>query len=359
MTSASMPDLLCGQQPDLPEDLVIGVDTHRDANVVVALSVTGRVLGDASFPTTTGGYQQLLAWARAHGTLRRAGLEGTNSYGAGLNRYLRGQDIAIIEVNFPDKATRRRRGKNDVIDAEHAARAVLAGTATAVAKTVDGPVEALRLLKLAKNSAVKARTQALNQLKAVLVTADATLRDSLHGLGPKTLLRRCAALTAGTDLTHTTNAAVYTLRSLAVRILTLSTEIDELTAQLHTIIDAHRPQLLQRLGVGPDNAATLLITAGDNPGRLRHEAAFAALCGASPVEVSSGRTDRHRLNYGGDRQANAALYRIVLTRLRHDPATRAYRDRRRTEGKTPREIIRCLKRYIAREIYGFLLPATP
>lgn len=359
MTTTSMPELRAGQQPDLPEDLVIGVDTHKDTNVVVALSITGVVLGDATFATTTTGYRHLLAWARSHGRLTRAGVEGTSSYGAGLNRYLRTQNIAVIEVNFPDKATRRRRGKNDVIDAEHAARAVLGGDARAVAKSIDGPVEALRMLKLAKNSAVKARTQALNQLKAVLVTAEDTLRESLRTLGPKAQLRACAALSADTGLTDAGAAAAYVLRGLATRILTLTTEIDDLARQLHTIIATCNPQLLQRLGVGPDNAATLLITAGDNPGRLRHEAAFAALCGASPVEISSGPKKRHRLNFGGDRQANAALYRIVLTRLRHDPTTRAYRDQRITEGKTPREIIRSLKRYIAREIYPLLTPATP
>jgi len=359
MTSSRMPDPAAGQQPGLSDDLVIGVDTHKDTNVVVALSITGTVLGDARFPATTAGHQQLLAWARAHGTVTRAGVEGTSSYGAGLNRYLRKQHLTVTEVNFGDKAARRRRGKNDVLDAERAARAVLADDATAVAKTLDGPVEALRLLKLAKNSAVKARTQAVNQLKAVLVTADDTLRDSMRRLGPKTLLRHCAALTPGTELTAPATAAAYTLRSLATRILALSSEINDLEKQLHTIINTHYQPLLQRLGIGTDTAATLLITAGDNPDRLHHEAGFAALCGVSPVEASSGRNSKHRLNRGGDRQANAALYRIAITRLSHDPATRAYRDRRITEGKTPRYIIRTLKRYIAREIYPLLTPTTP
>ncbi|GAB2963400.1 IS110 family transposase [Micromonospora polyrhachis] len=339
-------------------DIVIGVDTHKDVHVVVVLTVTGVLLGSNSFPTTAAGYRQLLTWARSYGDLRRAGVECTGSYGAALTRYMLSQGITVIEVAYPDKATRRRRGKTDVIDAESAARAVISGSASAMAKTTDGPAEMIRMFKLAKNSALKARTQAINQLKAVLVGTDPALRESMAGLGPKTLLRRCAALAIDAAPTDTAGAAAYTLRLLARRILTLTEEIDELQKCLAAVITHHHPQLLERSGVGPDNAATLLITAGDNPQRLRSERSFAALCGASPVDASSGRTSRRRLNRGGDRQANAALYRIVLSRLHTDPETRAYRDRRLSEGKTKREIIRCLKRYVAREIYTLLQP-TP
>lgn len=355
MTSSRMPHP-ASDQHDRLGDIVIGVDTHKDVHVAVVLTTTGTMLGSGKFPTTAAGYRDLLAWARGHGELRRAGVECTSSYGAGLTRYLLSEAVTVIEVGFPDKATRRRRGKSDVIDAESAARAVLSGDAQAVAKSSDGPVEMIRMFKLAKNSAVKARTQAINQLKAVLVNTDPALRESMSGSGPKTLLRRCRDLAADGDPADTITAAAYTLRALANRILALTDEIDDLNRLLDTVISSHFPHLLERLGVGPDNAATLLITAGDNPDRLHSEGSFAALCGASPVEASSGKSQRRRLNRGGDRQANAALYRIVLSRLRLDPATRSYRDRRISEGKTKREIMRCLKRYVAREIYNLLRP---
>ena len=315
---SSMPQPHTSEQP-VTGDIVIGVDTHKDAHVAVAMSAAGAVLGDKRFPTTAAGYRHLLNWAREHGDLRRAGVECTSSYGAALTRYLLGEGVTVIEVGFPDKATRRRRGKTDEIDAESAARAVLNGTATATAKTTDGPVEMIRMFKLAKSSALKARTQAINQLKAVLVNADPSLRESMHGLGPKTLLRRCAALTADAIPTDTTSATHHTLHILARRILALTEDIEELQTCLAAVIGTHHPQLLQRTGIGPDNAATLLITAGDNPQRLHHEGSFAALCGAHPVEASSGKTSRRRLNRGGDRQANAALYRIVLSRLHTPP----------------------------------------
>jgi transposase len=283
-------------------------------------------------------------------------VECTGSFGAALTRYLLAAGVEVLEVNQPDKATRRRRGKTDAIDADSAARAVLSGRADATAKTGDGPVEMARMFRLAKASAVKARTQAINQLRSVLVTTDPELRESLAGLGPQTLFRRCAELVVSTAAIDVTTAAVRTLRVLGGRILRLSEEIGELEQLLSTVIRSHTPRLLDRIGIGPDSAAALLITAGDNPGRMSGEASFAALCGVSPVEKSSGKTERRRLNFGGDRQANAALYRIVLTRLRWDPATRAYLDRRIREGKTRREAIRCLKRYVAREVYPLLRP---
>ncbi|MEV4283845.1 IS110 family transposase [Actinoplanes xinjiangensis] len=355
MTSFRMPHPGTEQQTDVGE-VVVGVDTHKDFHVAVALTAAGAMLDSERFPATADGYRRLLTWASQFGELRRAGVECTSSYGAGLTRYLLNEGVNVIEVGFGDKATRRRRGKSDVIDAEVAARAVLAGTAQAVAKTTDGPVEMIRLFKLAKKSALKARTQSINQLKAVLVNADPALRESLSGLGPKTLLRRCVALPSDQNPHDPNTAAHYTLRVLARRIQALSEEVDDLNKQLTTVISAHWPHLLEQPGIGPDNAATLLITAGDNPERLHNESSFAALCGTSPVEASSGKSRRRRLNRGGDRQANAALYRIVLSRLRLHPPTRAYRDRRTAEGKTTREIMRCLKRYVAREIYGLLTP---
>ncbi|TCO33004.1 transposase [Kribbella steppae] len=356
----SMPQAVATDQSDTcAEEVVLGVDTHKDTHVAAVVTVLGGVIECKAFPTTTAGYRSLLAWARGLGLVHRAGVECTGSYGAGLTRYLLGEGVEVVEVNQPDKATRRRRGKTDTIDAQAAAQAVISGRATATAKTCDGPAEMTRMLKLAKDSAVKSRTQAINQLKAVLVSADAGLRDSLAGLSTPILIRRCAEL-APADRDHcadTAGVARYTLALLAERIHRLAEEIRELNHRLTTVINAHRPQLLQRVGIGPDNAAALLITAGDNPDRLGSEASFAALCGASPVEASSGNTQRMRLNYGGDRQANAALYRIVLTRLRWHAPTRTYLERRLTEGRTRREIIRCLKRYVAREVYPLLRPA--
>jgi transposase len=357
---SSMPESSAPSQPDAAE-VVLGVDTHKDVHVAAVLTALGAVLGTKSFPTTAAGYRQLLDWAQTFGTVRRAGVECTGSYGAALTRHLRAAGTQVIEVNQPDRAERRRRGKTDTIDAEAAARAVLCGRATATAKAGDGPVEMLRLYRLAKDSAVKARTQTINQLKAVLVRADPTLRDTLRGLSTTKLVRACAALATTTTepISDPAAAAAYTLHLLATRIAHLNTEIDSLNAQLTHAVTAHTPHLLDRHGVGPDTASALLLAAGDNPDRLSTEASFAALCGVSPVEASSGNTHRRRLNRGGDRRANSALYTITLTRLRWNPATRAYLQRRLTEGKTRREAIRCLKRYIARELYQLITKPQP
>jgi transposase len=350
-----MPEPVSDDQDDnsAAEEIVLGVDTHKDVHVAAVITSLGVLRESTRFPATAAGYQALLAWAGTFGVLRRAGVECTGSYGAALARYLRAAGVEVIEVNAPDKATRRRQGKTDSLDAVSAARAVLSGRASGSAKAGDGPVEMLRVFKLAKSSAVKARTQTINQLKAVLVAADPELREPLAGLSNLRLIRRCADLDIDTPQ-DATSAAAYTLRLLARRILTLTEEIRELEHQITTAITSHTPQLLTRRGVGPDNAAALLIAAGDNPDRLRSEASFAALCGVSPLEASSGKTSRRRLNRGGDRQANSALYRIALSRLRWDTRTRDYLARRITEGKTRREAIRCLKRYIAREIYQII-----
>lgn len=340
------------QTPD-GQEVIVGVDTHKDFHVAAVVEVVGVLLGTKTFPATAAGYRALLRWARSFGVLRRAGVECTGSYGAALARHLAAAGVEVLDVNQPDKATRRRRGKNDAIDAEAAARAVLTGRATAVAKAGDGPVEMLRMFKLAKASASKSRSQAINQLKAVLVSADPQVRDELRTLSTIMLVRYCASLQAVTPA-ETSSAAMYTLRLLARRIDQLTREITDLDAQMTAVLASHNPQLLDTYGVGPDTAAALLIAAGDNPGRLHTEASFAALCGASPVEASSGNTQRHRLNRGGDRRANCALHTIVLSRLRWDPQTRAYLNRRITEGKSRREAIRCLKRYAAREIYHLI-----
>ncbi|MFF2204111.1 transposase [Streptomyces sp. NPDC058145] len=268
----------------------------------------------------------------------------------------------MFDVNWMDRADRRRRGKSDPLDAQNAARAVLSGRASARAKTGDGPVQIARMYKLTKASAVTARTQAINQLKAVLVTADPVSREELAGLGNAELFRTCAQFTdarareeAGAE--SVVEATRITPGPLAHRIGQLSEEVRDVEARLTRLVERHAPQLLDVVGIGPDTAVTLLITVGDNPERLDSEASFAALCGVSPVERSSGRRQFRRLNRGGDRQANAALHRIVFTRLRVDPSTQDYYERRIKEGKTWREIVRCLKRYAAREVFHLARPA--
>lgn len=342
----------------MDEEIILGVDTHNDAHVAAVITVLGALVDTRAFPTTAAGYIAMVDWARGHGRLRRAGVEGTSSHGTALTRHLHRDGLQVIEVNRPDRAVRRRRGKTDAIDAENAARAVLSGQATGLAKSGDGAAEMIRMFKIAKDSAVKARTQAINQLKAVLVRADPTLRESLSGLGRVALIRRCAALPSTTD--HSTHAATTTvLRSLARRVLALTDETRALQQQMSSAIAACAPQLLDQYGVGPDTAAALLITAGDNPDRLTNQAAFAALCGVNPVEASSGKTTRRRLNRGGDRRANSALYTIVLTRLGRDQRTRDYATKRAHEGKSTKEIIRCLKRYVARQIFPLITAALP
>jgi len=338
-------------------DVVLGVDTHRDVHTAAVVATDGRLRGCREFPTTAQGCSDLLAWSKTLGQVRRAGVECTGSYGASLSRLLQSDMIEVLEVNQPDKRVRRTRGKTDSVDAEAAARAVLSGRATAIAKTADGPVEALRVLKMVRDSAVHARTKAINQLKAILVTADPALRTTLTGLGAKTLVRRCANLPEPADRAAAQLATVYALQGLGRRILELTAEANESERRMLALLNEHAPRLVARTGIGPDSAAALLIVAGDNHDRIHDEASFAALCGVSPVEASSGQTQRRRLNRGGDRRANAALYRIVLSRLRWDPRTQTYMTRRHAEGRTRREVIRCLKRYVAREVFT-LITAT-
>jgi len=336
--------------------VVLGVDTHKDVHVAAVTDGLGRRLGTASFPTTESGYAQLLAWAGTFGVLSQAGVEGTGSYGVSLSRFLHARGVEIVEVNRPDRAARRRRGKSDPVDAEAAAHAVISGRASAVPKTADGPVEQIRVYKVAKDSAVKAKRQAVNQLHALVVNAEPDLREELADLGRKALVTRCAALD---DTVHApvAGAVVHTLRVLAQRVQALDVELTDLNARIEQLVQATAPALLQEYGVGVDSAATLLRTVGDNPERLRSESAFAALCGVSPVEMSSGRTHRHRLNRGGDRQANAALFRILLTRLRDHQPTIDYVARRTREGLSKRRIIRCLKRYLARHLFAVIQAA--
>jgi transposase len=331
-----------------------GVDTHRDFHVAAVLDGLGRLLGTSTFAASSAGYRQLLAWLGSFGPVEKVGVEGTGAYGAGLMRYLHRCDIEVVEVNRPNRQTRRRRGKNDTVDAIGAARAALNGEAADAPKTQDAIVESIRVLRIAFCSARDTRTRVTNQMKDLILTAPDQLRAQLEPLNADERAARCKAFRPA-DLTDPNEATKAALRSLARRYVDLTDDLDELRGHLDRLTLQANPGLRDQCGVGPDVASILLIAAGDNPERLRSEAAFAALCGVSPVDASSGRTsDRHRLNRGGNRQANHALWRIAMVRLTCHPPTQAYATRRRAHGKNPKEIIRCLKRYIAREIFQLL-----
>jgi transposase len=338
-------------------EVILGVDTHKDFHAAVVITAVGVVCDGRMFPATADGYRGLICWAQHLGTLHRAGVEGTGAYGAALARELSSAGVQVFEVNRPDRTMRRRRGKTDLVDAEAAARAVLSGDATARPKAGDGVVEGMRVLKIAKDSAMKARVQAINQLRAIIINADPQLREELTALSRAALIKQCALLDTSGDMVSAVTA--HTLRQLARRVQYLNGEIRDLQQRLTAMVNASAPDLLAVPGIGPDSAAVLLIAAGDNPDRLRSEASFAALCGVSPVQASSGKIQRHRLNRGGDRQANAALFRAVLTGLRWNQRTRDYMARRTTEGLSKLEIMRCLKRYMARTIYRIIRDAIP
>jgi transposase len=334
----------------LDTQLTLGVDTHKDVNVAAILDAVGRKITAAGFPTTDRGNTALLTWAQQYGTVTRAGVEGTGSYGHRLARHLTDAGVQVIEVNRPDRSRRRRKGKSDPIDAESAARAVLSGDATAIPKDRSGPVGELRALLLARRSAIKVRTQSTNQLRALIHELKDGLRGDLDQRQAAHRAQACAMLspTSGTHLA---------LRTLGRRWLYVNEEIHELEHHLTALVKQAAPALLHRPGVGPITAAQLLVTAGDNPDRLRNEATFAALCGVSPIEHSSGKSERRRLNCGGDRAANSALWIIAHVRLVHDPRTRTYAAKRTALGNDRKDIIRRLKRYIAREIYRDIINA--
>jgi transposase len=337
----------------LARSVIGGVDTHLDVHVAAALDERGSLLGVESFETTTRGYRKLHLWLEEFGPVELVGVEGTGSYGAGLTRYFHGNDVAVVEVDRPNRQRRRRKGKSDPADAIAAAHAAQSGDADGLAKSRDGNVESMRVLRVARTSARKARAQALNQMRCLVSTAPESIRAELRGLNVYRLLERTSAYRPGAkrDVTSITK---LTLRMLARRAVSLQEEINELDAILKPLVKETAPDLVARLGIGTDAASALLVAAGDNPERLRNEAAFAHLCGTSPIEASSGKNERHRLNRSGDRQANSALWHIVITRMVYDPATTEYINRRMKEGLTKKEAIRCLKRYVAREVFHHL-----
>ncbi len=335
--------------------VVIGVDTHKHVHVAVALDELGTPVSDTAVPADRGGYQRLLEWAVRQGTVMAFGIEGTGSYGAGLTSLVRRRSHRVVEVARPDRRERRLNGKSDLLDAHNAARAVLAGVATALPKDADGVVEMLRQIKVAKDTAVKGRTSAMITLKALIVNVDPALREELQALPKMALIERCAALRPGPVDTPIA-ASKHALRSMARRWRHLHEEIRGHEELLEDLTRSLAPQLLDAFGIAADTAAEMLIVAGDNPDRIRSEAAWAKLCGVAPIPASSGTTTRHRLNRGGHRQANAALYRTVIVRMRFHEPTIAYVERRTAEGRTKAEIIRCLKRFVAREIWALIRP---
>lgn len=336
-----------------------GVDTHRDVHVVAALDERGGELGVESFAADAAGYRQALAWLARFGTVELVGVEGTGTYGAGLARFLQTKGVAVVEISCPNRQRRRSHGKSDPVDAVAAARAAQSGDAAGQPKTRTGSVEAIRALRVARRSAGHARIDAINQMRALLVTGPEELRDAFRRTTVWRMVTAAVRLRP-TDPTTAAGATKFALRELARRVQALEVEIDRLDAVLRPLVAATAPKLVALHGLGTDTAGALLVSAGDNPGRLHGEASFAHMCGASPIDASSGVVVRKRLNRGGDRTANEALWRIVMVRMVSDPRTRLYVERRTKEGLSKKEIIRCLKRYVAREVYPLLVrPQEP
>jgi transposase len=331
-----------------------GVDTHLDVHVAAALDPIGGVLGVESFDAGPQGYKAMLKWMGAFGRVSKVGVEGTGAYGAGLGRFLAKAGVEVVEVDRPNRQARRTKGKSDPADAVEAARAVLSGRATGTPKTRDGNVEAIRALLVAKRSARDARLRALHQMRQLSYTAPDQLRSRLKDLSITELVDETAAMRPRASGDPVVYATKVSLAALGRRVLSLEDELIGIDELLTTLVTTCAPEMLELFGVGIDTAATLLVTAGDNPERLRSEATWAHLCGVAPIEASSGKVTRHRLDRGGDRNANQALWRIVMTRLSWDPRTREYMERRTKEGRSKREVIRILKRYVAREVFKYL-----
>jgi transposase len=332
-----------------------GVDTHADVHVAAAVDANGGVLGVESFATTPAGFGELQCWLAGFGAVDRVGVEGTGAYGAGLARFLRRCGMTVIEVDRPNRQERRRNGKSDELDAVEAARAALSGRASGIAKSADGDVEAIRALLVVSRSGRSVRIKYLNQIRHLGFTAPDELRERLRGVHRDRLARTAASLrpVRGSDsVRYATKLAIVTLGR---RVLALEADAERLDRDLETLVRRVAPSLLEVHGVGVNTAAILLVAAGDNPDRLKNEAAFAHLCGVAPLPASSGKTTRHRLNPGGNRQANHALWRIVFTRMSSDERTRKYVARRTGEGRSTREVMRVLKRYVARELYPHIV----
>lgn len=341
--------------------VVIGIDTHADTHHLAVVTTYGRPLEDLKIPATSDGYRQALDTVAAYPRVDKIGIECTGSYGAGITREFTAAGYTVIEVNRPNSFDRRRQGKTDQFDAYAAAEAVLSERSTAVPKSNDGLVQSLRVLRTARSSAVRDRTATINQIRAMLIASPEDLREKYRGLTTAKLINTLAATRPPAEPVTAAEATAMSLRLLAKRYKFLNEQASELTRQITRLLADHAPALMDVYGAGPDTIAQLLITSGGNPERLRNERHFAALAGVSPIPASSGKINRNRLNRGGDRQANSALHRIILVRMHYDQRTRDYVERRIAEGKSKREIMRCLKRYLARELFplivGTLAPA--
>jgi transposase len=340
-------------------DYVVGVDTHRDQHVLaVVVAPAGAVVAQQSVAASARGYAQALRFANQYaGGGRVWAVEGAGHYGAGLARYLSSHGETVLEAGRSPRGERRLRGKDDGLDATRAARAALASDKLALPRAGQRR-EALRLLLLARRGAVDVRRQALVQLRSVIVTAPEQLRHELGGLPQQRLIERCSRLRRSSSRTPDELAATLVLRTLARRVRAATAEAAELEAEILAHVRALAKPLLDEPGIGPIVAAQLIV-AWSHPGRLRSEAAFARLAGAAPIPASSGQTTRHRLSRGGDRQLNRALHTVILHRRLHDPATKDYIARRVAEGKTPRDAVRLLKRYLARHLYRLLEQQEP
>lgn len=335
------------------EARIAGIDSHKDTIHVAVITATGVEVTDREFPTTQLGYRQVIAWLVTHGPIGQVGIEGTSSYGVGVCATLRRNGITVIEVNRTRPAERRKQGKTDRMDAYRAARSVLSGEATTAPKS--DSIEPLRAINVARRSASKAQQAAWRQIGCILINASPKLRDKYRNL-PRIEMVTVLAASRPDQVRDKHDAfTLHGLRSIARRHLHLAEELHDLEEQMAMIATAANPGLMAIKGVGPVIATQLLITAGNNPDRLRSSSSFAALCGTAPIPVSSGRTDRHRLSRGGDRQANAALHHIAKVRLSSDSRTRAYRDSHRAKGWSTAAVFRALKRAIVREIYQALL----
>lgn len=333
-------------------EIVLGVDTHKDLHVGVVTDLLGKAIGHCEIEVSSQGFSELVAWAKTLGAPKRAGVEGTGSYGKSLAAYLLAEGIEVLEINRPNRQHRRRHGKSDVADALGAAKAVLSGEALAMPKNNHGSVESMRVLMVARDSAIDGKTRAANRLESLLITAPIEFEEQFAGLTRGQQAKKAVEFRITENVSDPVSALKMAMGSLAKQYLESQSEAKMLEQQIAALVSHQAPTLLAEKGVGVLSVATLLIACGQNPTRITSESKFAALCGVSPVDASSGKvSNRHRLNRGGNRQANRALYIIALVRLRHDEETKEYVARKIEEGKTIREAIRCLKRFIARRIH--------
>ena len=340
-------------------NVIAGIDTHADTHHVAVINEYGKPLADREFLAVGSGYRKIVEFITSYGSVTAVGVEGTGSYGAEIARALRGEGLSVLEVNRPNRAARRLKGKSDPLDAYQAAQSVLDGRTTAIPKAKDGPVECLRILRAGRTSAVKARTAAINQIKGLLVSAPDNLRSKYRGMGGAAMITALQRCRPSGHIADPEYVCLLTLKALATRCQSLTAEVSAADAALRDILDTYAPMLCDLPGVGTEVASQLLVTVGDNPDRLGNEAQFAALVGVAPIPASSGKTTRHRLSRGGDRNANRALHQVVLVRMGSCERTKDYVAKRTAEGKSKRETMRCLKRYAARELYRQITNPQP